>query len=106
MGATATVKRRLSHSSFVTSNFGNRRELADAKLLSLLGTKASTERLSAEAMEADLLHAEKNGGTAEISFVVRAFGAPGAELANAVSAALGGVEWDADLNGDESVRQW
>jgi hypothetical protein len=102
--STPAVKRRLNHSAFVTSNFGHRQEPADAKLMDLLRESASSERLSDEELESDLRYAEKHGGIAEVSFVMRAF-TPEEELADCVSSALGGIQWEAQAN-DKSNREW
>ena len=102
--STNPVKRRLSHSAFVTSNFGHRQECADAKLVEVLRATVDLRRPSAEEIEADFRSAENNGGVAEISFMLRAF-TPEEELADGVTSALGGIAWE-KKPGDDSTREW
>jgi serine/threonine-protein kinase SRPK3 len=109
--ATASVKRRLNHSPFVTSNFGHRYEQADSKLMGLLQTLIDIRRPSAEEFSRDFNNAGsspssvegEDNGVAEIAFMLRAF-TPEEELAEGVSAALGGVRWE--LSEDKSKREW
>ena len=111
--ATASVKRRLNHSPFVTSNFGHRYEQADSKLMGLLQTLIDVRRPSAEEFARDFKNKNnstgsssiegENNGVAEIAFMLRAF-TPEEELAEGVSAALGGVRWE--LSEDKSKREW
>lgn len=102
--STPNVKRRLSHSAFVTSNFGHRQVPADTNLMELLKESAKVKRPSPDELSADLRAAEKNGGVAEVSFMMRAF-TPEEELADGVSAALGGIGWEAS-GGSNSTREW
>jgi hypothetical protein len=104
LGILPTTKRRLSHSAFVTTNFGHRQEVADAKLMELLRDSVSVKRPSVDELETDLRAAEKNGGVAEVSFMLRAF-TPEEELAQGVSAALSGIPWELQSN-DKSTREW
>lgn len=106
--ATASVKRRLNHSPFVTSNFGHRYEQADSKLMGLLQTlidvrKPSPEEFSRDFNTASSSQEKENSGIAEIAFMLRAF-TPEEELAEGVSAALGGITWE--LSEDKSRREW
>jgi serine/threonine protein kinase len=104
--ATASVKRRLNHSPFVTLNFGHRYEQADSKLMGLLQTLIDVRRPSSEEFTRDLSVGSKDGdndGVAEIAFMLRAF-TPEEELAEGVSAALGGIPWE--LSEDKSKREW
>jgi len=104
--ATASVKRRLNHSPFVTSNFGHRYEQADSKLMGLLQTLIDVRRPSSEEFTRDFSVGSKDGdsdGVAEIAFMLRAF-TPEEELAEGVSAALGGIPWE--LSEDKSKREW
>lgn len=96
------TKRRLEHSAFVTTNFGHRQEIADAKLMKVLRSAVSVSEPSSSDMAVDLKIAEKNGGVAEVAFVLRAF-TPEEELADSVSAALGDIPWEYDLRGS---REW
>jgi len=106
--ATASVKRRLNHSHFVTSNFGHRYEQADSKLIGLLQTLIDVRKPSSEEFNRDLntgliSHEGDHNGVAEIAFMLRAF-TPEEELAEGVSAALGGIPWE--LSEDKSRREW
>lgn len=103
--ATNSVKRRLNHSAFVTSNFGHRLEQADGKLMGLLQSNIDVKRPSSQEMAHDLSSEteEGGGGIAEIAFMLRAF-TPEEELADGVSAALGGLPWE--MSGDKSKREW
>ena len=104
--STSSVKRRLNHSPFVTSNFGHRYEQADAKLMGMLQTLIDVRRPSAEEFARDFSVASNEGdesGIAEIAFMLRAF-TPEEELAEGVSAALGGIPWE--LSEDKSKREW
>lgn len=98
------AKRRLSHSAFVTSNFGHRQEVADGKLMQLLRDSVMVKNTSVEELEVALNSAEKDGGVAEVAFIMRAF-TPEEEVADGLSRALGGVSWEAQ-SGDISTREW
>jgi serine/threonine protein kinase len=98
------VKRRLSHSSFVTSNFGHRQECADAKLMEVLRETVVIKTPSAEEFEANFKAAESSGGVAEVAFMLRAF-TPEEELADGLSASLGGIPWIVK-SGSDSSREW
>ena len=98
------AKRRLSHSAFVTSNFGHRQEVADGKLMQVLRDSVMVENTSVEELEVALGSAEKDGGVAEVAFIMRAF-TPEEEVADGLSRALGGVSWEAQ-SGDISTREW
>ena len=100
--ATASVKRRLNHSPFVTSNFGHRYEQADSKLMGMLQTLIDVRRPSPEEFARDLKSGEGDN-VAEIAFMLRAF-TPEEELAEGVSAALGGIPWE--MSEDKSRRDW
>lgn len=102
--STNPVKRRLSHSAFVTSNFGHRQECADAKLVEVLRETVEVRRPSVAELEADFITAESNGGVAEVAFMLRAF-TPEEELADGLTSALGGVKWE-KKPGDDSTREW
>lgn len=97
-------KQRLSHSSFVTANFGHRQEIADGKLMQLLRSSVSVNEASAADIASDLKFAEKNGGVAEVSFVLRAF-TPEEELADGISSVLGGIPWEPQAK-DKASREW
>jgi len=106
--ATASVKRRLNHSPFITSNFGHRKEQADFKLMGLLQTLIDVRRPSSEEFArhfntASAVHDTDENGIAEIAFMLRAF-TPEEELAEGVSAALGGIPWE--LSDDKTRREW
>jgi len=106
--ATASVKRRLNHSPFVTSNFGHRYEQADSKLIGLLQTLIDVRRPSLEEFSRDFKNGltpyeGDNNGVAEIAFMLRAF-TPEEELAEGVSAALGGIPWE--MSEDKCRREW
>jgi Protein kinase domain len=98
------MKRRLQHSAFVTANFGHRQEIADAQLMKLLRSSVTVSEPSTSDMALDLKIAEKNGGVAEVAFMLRVFN-PEEELADAVSVALGGVAWEYDPK-DKGSRKW
>ncbi len=97
------TKKRLNHSSFVTANFGYRQEIADGKLIQFLRSSVSVNEASAAEITNDLNFAEKHGGVAEVSFILRAF-TPEEELADGVSSALGGVAWE--ISKDKATREW
>eukprot|EP00535_Pseudo-nitzschia_heimii_P010784 CAMPEP_0197197190 /NCGR_PEP_ID=MMETSP1423-20130617/32737_1 /TAXON_ID=476441 /ORGANISM="Pseudo-nitzschia heimii, Strain UNC1101" /LENGTH=1030 /DNA_ID=CAMNT_0042651007 /DNA_START=343 /DNA_END=3435 /DNA_ORIENTATION=- len=106
--ATSSVKRRLNHSPFVTSNFGHRYEQADSKLMGLLQTLIDVRRPSADEFSNDFNSGSSStdgdsNGVAEIAFMLRAF-TPEEELAEGVSAALGGIPWE--FSEDKSKREW
>ena len=98
------VKRRLSHSAFVTSNFGHRQVSADSKLMEVLRDTVEVKCPSTDDLEADFRMAESNGGVAEVAFMLRAF-TPEEELADGLSAALGGIAWEMQA-GDRLTREW
>jgi hypothetical protein len=98
------TKRRLQHSAFVTTNFSHRQEIADAKLMQLLGSSVTVSEPSSSDIAVDFKIAEKNGGVAEVAFMLRAF-TPEEELADAVSVALAGVQWEYDPR-DNGSREW
>lgn len=100
---TPNAKRRLSHSAFVTSNFGHRQEVADAKLMEVLRDSVTVKRLSVDELETDMRAAERNGGVAEVSFMLRAF-TPEEEIADGLSSVLGGISWD--MANDKCTREW
>ena len=99
-----STKRRLSHSAFVTANFGYHVENADAKLAHLLRSNVNVCTASASEMDKDLKTAEKNGGVAQVSFMLRAF-TPEEELADGISSALGGINWSPNAH-EKSSREW
>lgn len=106
--ATGSVKRRLNHSPFVTANFGHRYEQADSKLMGMLQTLIDVRRPSPEEFARDFKAGVSSAdgddnGVAEIAFMLRAF-TPEEELAEGVSAALGGIPWE--LSDDKSKREW
>lgn len=104
--ATSSVKRRLNQSSFVDSNFGHRHKQADFKLMGLLQTVIDVRRPSSQELASTFTVASKENdgeGVAEIAFMLRAF-TPEEELADGVSAALGGIPWD--MSTDKSKREW
>mmetsp|Transcript_4373 Transcript_4373/g.10545 ORF Transcript_4373/g.10545 Transcript_4373/m.10545 type:complete len:1042 (+) Transcript_4373:275-3400(+) len=107
--ATSSVKRRLNRSCpFITSNFGYRQEQADKKLMGLLQTLIEVRQPSFEEFARDFStatsghHADDNG-IAEVAFMIRAF-TPEEELAEGVTAALGGIPWE--LSEDKARREW
>jgi hypothetical protein len=77
----------------------------------LLQTLIDIRRPSAEEFSRDFNNAGsspssvegEDNGVAEIAFMLRAF-TPEEELAEGVSAALGGVRWE--LSEDKSKREW
>eukprot|EP00980_Cylindrotheca_fusiformis_P007851 scaffold1669_cov129-Cylindrotheca_fusiformis.AAC.62 len=99
----SSVKRRMSHSPFVTTNFGHRHETADAKLMDVMRDSVGLRQLSSSEMKADLEAAEANGGVAEISFLLRAF-TPEEELAEGISSAFDGIGWK--FKDETSTREW
>lgn len=103
-GKLATnVKRRLSHSAFVTTNFGHRHEAADAKLMEVMRDSVSLKRLSKDDMTADLQAAESDGGVAEVTFLLRAF-TPEGELAEGISSAFDDIGWE--FKDESTTREW
>jgi hypothetical protein len=74
--------------------------------MGLLQTLIDVRRPSSEEFTRDLSVGSKDGdndGVAEIAFMLRAF-TPEEELAEGVSAALGGIPWE--LSEDKSKREW
>ncbi|KAL3940916.1 MAG: hypothetical protein SGBAC_004629 [Bacillariaceae sp.] len=109
----SNVKRRLSHSSFVTTNFGSRHEAADEKLMEVMRESVGLKQHSAAEMAADLKTAEGSGGVAEVAFLLRAF-TPEEGLAEGISSAFDGIGWEfvdeastreCRKNGSEEDRQ-
>lgn len=96
------TKRRLNHSAFVTSNFSYRQEVADAKLMQLHRSSVNVEKVSLDDYQKSMNFAEKKGGIAEVSFILRAF-TPEEELADGISSVLGGVEWESQ---HDDSREW
>jgi serine/threonine protein kinase len=102
--AANRVKRRLTHSAFVTSNFGHRIVSADFKLMEVLRDTVEVKRASPEELDSNLRAAQDSGGVAEVAFMLRAF-TPEDELADGLSGALSGIPWEMK-NGDNSTREW
>jgi len=100
---SSSVKRRLSHSAFVTSNFGSRHEAADEKLMEIMRESVGLRQLSASELAADLKVAEDNGGVAEVAFLLRAF-TPEEGLAEGISSAFDGIGWE--FVDEVSTREW
>lgn len=100
----AQTKKRLTHSAFVSANFAYRQEIADGKLMQFFRSAVSVSEATASEIADTFKAAEKSGGLAEVSFIVRAF-TPEDELADGVSAALGGVAWEIQAK-DKSTREW
>lgn len=98
-----SVKRRLSHSGFVTTNFGSRHEAADEKLMEIMRESVGLQELSASELAADFKAAEDNGGVAEVAFLLRAF-TPEEGLAEGISSAFDGIGWE--FIDDLSTREW
>ena len=98
------VKRRLSHSAFVTSNFGHRQESADVKLMKVLREQVKVSRANPDVVDSTFKSAESQGGMAEISFMMRAF-TPEEELADGLSACLGRIPWEMKA-GEPATREW
>eukprot|EP00526_Cylindrotheca_closterium_P002460 CAMPEP_0113651034 /NCGR_PEP_ID=MMETSP0017_2-20120614/27189_1 /TAXON_ID=2856 /ORGANISM="Cylindrotheca closterium" /LENGTH=939 /DNA_ID=CAMNT_0000563651 /DNA_START=238 /DNA_END=3057 /DNA_ORIENTATION=+ /assembly_acc=CAM_ASM_000147 len=99
----SNVKRRLSHSAFVTTNFGSRHEAADEKLMEVMRESVGLRQLSSAEMAADLKTAEDNGGVAEVAFLLRAF-TPEEGLAEGISSAFDGIGWE--FVDEVSTREW
>lgn len=88
------VKRKLGDSAFVTCNFGPNEVEADKKLMEVVKESVTVAQPSVKELDACLARAESDGGgLAELNFVLRAF-TPEEELADSVSAALGGIAWE------------
>eukprot|EP00934_Nitzschia_sp_Nitz4_P006577 Nitzschia sp. Nitz4//scaffold11_size288233//114917//118175//NITZ4_000767-RA/size288233-augustus-gene-0.132-mRNA-1//-1//CDS//3329534053//6567//frame0 len=98
------TKKRINHSSFVASNFGYRQEVADSKFMQLLRSAVSVLPASPGEMDSDLKAAEKNGGVAEVSFLLRAF-TPEEELADGLTGALGDIKWQPTSKAG-CTREW
>ena len=74
--------------------------------MGLLQTLIDVRRPSLEEFSRDFKTTSEEGdskGVAEIAFMLRAF-TPEEELAEGVSAALGGIPWE--LSEDKSRREW
>jgi hypothetical protein len=102
--AANRVKRRLTHSAFVTSNFGHRIVSADSKLMEVLRDTVEVKRPSSDELDSNLRAAQNGGGLAEVAFMLRAF-TPEDELADGLSGALSGIPWEMK-KGDKSTREW
>lgn len=98
------TKKRLTHSSFVAANFAYRQETADSKLMQFFRSAVTVNEASTAEIADTFKSAEKSGGLAEVSFIVRAF-TPEDELADGVSAALGSIPWEVQAK-DKSTREW
>lgn len=96
------VKRRLTHSKFVTCNFGPRLVEADSKLNEIFRSSLTVAAASnASDLDYDIESMETNSSLAQVSFVMRAF-TPEEELADIMSSTLGGIPWEANT----SSRDW
>jgi hypothetical protein len=102
--AANRVKRRLTHSAFVTSNFGHRIVSADSRLMEVLRDTVEVKRPSPEELDSNLRAAQNSGGVAEVAFMLRAF-TPEEELADGLSSALSGIPWEIK-KGDNPTREW
>jgi len=98
------TSRSLEHSPFVTTNFGHRQEIADLKLMQLLKSSVIVTEPSSSDKALDLKIAGKNGGVAEVAFLLRSF-IPEEELADAISFAFSGIPWEYDSR-DGGSRVW
>jgi serine/threonine protein kinase len=94
------VKRRLTHSKFVTCNFGPRLIEADSKLNEIFRSSLAMTASSIPP-DCDIESMEKNSSIAQVTFVMRAF-TPEEEMADMFSSTLGGIPWESKT----SSRDW
>jgi len=97
------VKQRLGHSRFVTCNFGPRQVEADSKLFEIIRENVIVSQASALEMDTSLMEPDPLvfANSAQVSFMLRSF-TPEEELADTLTATLGGVPWE--INGN--TREW
>ena len=98
------VKRRLNHSPFVLCNFGPHISELDAKLMEIMRESIETSQTGADDWKNILADAVKNGGVAEISFLLRAY-TEEEQTADSISLALGDVQWEKD-DREDVERRW
>jgi hypothetical protein len=95
---------RLSHSSFVMRNFGPRQASSELHLSELIQDMVQISRPPKTTLASHQAYQQRNGGIAEVSFLVRAF-VPEGEIADNLSATLGGIEWEKSEDRTGS-REW
>lgn len=93
--AQSRVKRRLYHSPFVLCNFGPHISELDSKLMEVMRESIEVSQPSVEELSSRFAENEKNGGLAEVVFLLRDFSSE-EELANMLSSSLGGIPWEND----------
>jgi len=98
------VKRRLTHSRFVLCNFGPHVSEVDATLVQMMRENVVAHQVGEDELKTSLSENGGNGGIAEIQFLLRSFETEEV-LANSISLAFGGLDWEAD-NRDEVERNW
>ena len=107
--AHKSVLSRLTSSPFMVRNFASRQSLADSTDLSVaMHDAVQASQPGGSELAAHLRmhggHLERGGGVAEVTFLIRAF-VPEGEIADNVSAALGGIPWD--RSDDKGItREW
>ena len=94
------VKRRLSHSRFVTSNFGPHQVETDSETIKLARQQMSVSSASTSEIQA-CFDGAGSRGVARVLVLLRVFTTPD-ELAAMLSAAIGGVPWE--TNSDD--KEW
>ena len=102
------VLSRLSHSQFVMKNFSPRISTDGSEFSEVMddmvrGSRPSSSELSAH-FQLCSAQVGNRSGVAEVSFVLKAFVTEG-EIADNVSAALGGIPWELS-DEDGATREW
>eukprot|EP00554_Chaetoceros_debilis_P007547 CAMPEP_0194076222 /NCGR_PEP_ID=MMETSP0149-20130528/3061_1 /TAXON_ID=122233 /ORGANISM="Chaetoceros debilis, Strain MM31A-1" /LENGTH=1124 /DNA_ID=CAMNT_0038756911 /DNA_START=304 /DNA_END=3678 /DNA_ORIENTATION=- len=102
------VLSRLSHSQFVMKNFSPRISTDGSEFSEVMDDMVRVSRPSSSELSAhfQLCSAQvgNRSGVAEVSFVLKAFVTEG-EIADNVSAALGGIPWELS-DEDGATREW
>jgi len=97
-------KRGPKHSSFVLGNFSPRQSPVDVDLMRLMRETVEVSSPASLELESHESHQKRNGGIAEITFLLRAF-TPEEELADNISAVLGGIPWNR-THTKHCTREW
>jgi len=99
------VTRRINHSPFVFCNFGRHQLSVESPLAQIMRDHLEVTRPSAAELDNYFHMQHKNGSRiGEITFVLRAF-TPEEELADTISSAFGGMNWDRSI-GKGMAREW
>jgi hypothetical protein len=93
-----------NHSAFVACNFGHHQVSVDSKISHVMRDVVEVSRASLPELSTHLENQRRYGRFAEVSFLVRAY-TPEEELADTVSQALGGVQWEKSQD-EGATREW